>query len=204
MADAELSALTAQVGTSLVGTHEFYVNAGGTSKRMTSAELLAGLLATQKIASNVLFATHNTYDIGANGANGPRNAYIAGLVMSSNHELPLAGAYYWSSGATIRCSTDGIIIFGNSLGNGFTRLQLGGTTASFPALARDGIGLASRLADNSAGTWIKVGSFTVSGVPAAASNAGAIIYVSDEAGGAVLAFSDGTNWKRVTDRATIS
>lgn len=48
-------------------------------------------------------------------------------------------------------------------------------------------------------------SYTVAGVPSASTcGAGATIYVSNEAGGAVLAFSDGTNWKRVTDRATIS
>lgn len=34
--------------------------------------------------------------------------------------------------------------------------------------------------------------------------AGGIIYVPDDTGGAVLAFSDGTNWRRVTDRAIIS
>ena len=33
---------------------------------------------------------------------------------------------------------------------------------------------------------------------------GAVIYVSDESGGAVPAFSDGTNWRRVTDRAVVS
>jgi len=32
----------------------------------------------------------------------------------------------------------------------------------------------------------------------------AIVYVTDDVGGAVLAFSDGTNWRRVTDRAIIS
>jgi hypothetical protein len=31
-----------------------------------------------------------------------------------------------------------------------------------------------------------------------------LIYVSDEVGGAVPAFSDGTNWRRVTDRAIVS
>ena len=31
-----------------------------------------------------------------------------------------------------------------------------------------------------------------------------LIFVTDEAGGAVLAFSDGTNWRRVTDRAVVS
>lgn len=46
-------------------------------------------------------------------------------------------------------------------------------------------------------------SYTVAGVPSAAT-AGVMIYVSNESGGAVPAFSDGTNWRRVTDRAIIS
>ncbi len=33
---------------------------------------------------------------------------------------------------------------------------------------------------------------------------GEIIFVEDEAGGAVIAFSDGTDWRRVTDRAVVS
>lgn len=47
-------------------------------------------------------------------------------------------------------------------------------------------------------------SYTVAGVPAASSYTGSTIYVSNESGGAVIAFSDGTNWRRVTDRAIIS
>jgi hypothetical protein len=31
-----------------------------------------------------------------------------------------------------------------------------------------------------------------------------VIYVSDESGGAVMAFSDGTNWRRCTDRAIVT
>jgi hypothetical protein len=31
-----------------------------------------------------------------------------------------------------------------------------------------------------------------------------LIFVHDEAGGAVPCFSDGTNWRRVTDRAIVS
>lgn len=34
--------------------------------------------------------------------------------------------------------------------------------------------------------------------------AGAIVMISDEALGAVLAFSDGSNWRRVTDRAIVT
>lgn len=52
---------------------------------------------------------------------------------------------------------------------------------------------------------VKPSSYTVATVPSASAHgAGAMIYVSDEAGGAVPAFSDGTNWKRVSDRNTIS
>lgn len=46
-------------------------------------------------------------------------------------------------------------------------------------------------------------SYTVATVPSA-SVIGQLIYVSNETGGAVVAFSDGTNWRRVTDRAVVS
>jgi len=42
-------------------------------------------------------------------------------------------------------------------------------------------------------------SYTVATLPSAAT-AGGLIYVSDETGGGVPAFSDNTNWRRVTDR----
>ena len=51
----------------------------------------------------------------------------------------------------------------------------------------------------------KLPSFTVAGVPSASTyGAGSLIYVSNESGGACVAFSDGTNWRRVTDRAVVS
>ncbi|MBL8883972.1 MAG: hypothetical protein JNL45_13070 [Hyphomicrobium sp.] len=51
----------------------------------------------------------------------------------------------------------------------------------------------------------KLPSFTVATVPSAATyGAGSMIYVSNESGGAVVAFSDGTSWRRLTDRAVVS
>lgn len=47
-------------------------------------------------------------------------------------------------------------------------------------------------------------SYTVAGVPSAATYARGLIYVSNEAGGATIAFSDGSNWRRVQDRAVVS
>lgn len=46
--------------------------------------------------------------------------------------------------------------------------------------------------------------FTVTTVPDATRYEGRLIYVSDETGGATMAFSDGTDWRRVQDRAIIS
>lgn len=51
---------------------------------------------------------------------------------------------------------------------------------------------------------IKFPSYTVSNLPDAQKNIRRVIYVSDETGGATLAFSDGTNWRRVQDRAIVS
>jgi hypothetical protein len=46
--------------------------------------------------------------------------------------------------------------------------------------------------------------YTVSTLPSAAANALCWIWVSDETGGAMAAISDGTNWRRMTDRAIVS
>ena len=47
-------------------------------------------------------------------------------------------------------------------------------------------------------------SFLVAGLPSAAASTARLVYVSNESGGAVPAFSDGTNWRRVTDRTIVS
>lgn len=86
------------------------------------------------------------------------------------------------------------IIFGT--GNSAT-----GTTVSTGSI---GIGIAAPATKLDVDGPVKVKSYTVAGVPSATSIAGSIIYVSNETGGAVLAFSDGTNWRRVTDRSVIS
>ena len=52
---------------------------------------------------------------------------------------------------------------------------------------------------------IRPPSYTVATAPSASlAGAGSTIYVTDESGGAVTATSDGTDWRRSTDRAVIS
>lgn len=46
--------------------------------------------------------------------------------------------------------------------------------------------------------------YTVATLPDPTLVPGRMIFVTDEAGGSVPAFSDGTNWRRVTDRAVVS
>jgi hypothetical protein len=61
------------------------------------------------------------------------------------------------------------------------------------------------LADLSRLTGVKLKKFTVATLPPAARREGRVVYVSNgAAGSATLAFSDGTNWKRVDTLANIS
>ena len=53
------------------------------------------------------------------------------------------------------------------------------------------------------GAMFLLPNYVVLGLPTAA-NLGGFIYVTNESGGAVPAFSDGANWRRVTDRAIVT
>lgn len=58
--------------------------------------------------------------------------------------------------------------------------------------------------DTDANLLFQAKTYTVATVPSAASYPRGIIYVSNETGGATLAFSDGSSWRRVQDRAVVS
>lgn len=66
-----------------------------------------------------------------------------------------------------------------------------------------GLGLASPSVRLDVNGPVRIKSYTVAGVPPAAT-IGQLIYVSNEGGGATIAFSDGTNWRRMADRAVIA
>lgn len=51
---------------------------------------------------------------------------------------------------------------------------------------------------------LTLASFNVADVPDEATWAGSLIYVPDETGGPTVAYSNGTDWKRVYDNATVS
>ena len=108
-------------------------------------------------------------------------------------ETDVGGAsIVWASGegtgdgtiSTISFRTSNLVGTGTSQQTLTTRLTLDAAAALF-------------------GVPVGLPSFTVAGVPSAAV-AGRLIFVSDETGGAVPAFSDGTNFRRVTDRAIVA
>ncbi len=74
------------------------------------------------------------------------------------------------------------------------------------AAQRATLGLGTMATQNIAGLTAppQLPTYTVGTVPSAATFARGLIYVSNETGGAVVAFSDGTDWRRVTDRNVIS
>lgn len=53
------------------------------------------------------------------------------------------------------------------------------------------------------GAAVQVVVYTVATLPSVAPTGG-LIFVTDEAGGAIPAFSDGVNWRRVTDREVVA
>lgn len=50
---------------------------------------------------------------------------------------------------------------------------------------------------------VRLKDYKVVDLPDASLWEGGCVYVSDETGGAVLAYSDGSDWRRVTDRAVV-
>lgn len=74
-----------------------------------------------------------------------QNATFAGGVAAG-----ASAAYSWAGRSSMLSPSDGVIEIANNAGTDFTRLQLGGTTSSFPAIKRSTTTVAFRLADDSA------------------------------------------------------
>jgi hypothetical protein len=111
---------------------------------------------------NLTFGTDATYNIGALGANRPSNLYVAsnGVFGST------VNATYFnfnSSRGYLQAQADGVFALFNNAGTDFSRLQFGGTTASFPSIKRNGAGIDVRLADDSAYANLAAANITANG-----------------------------------------
>lgn len=83
---------------------------------------------------------------------------------------------------------------------GTTLIEDGKPTVSFQFFLDE---LEERLNANLLGAQVTLTSYTVATLPPVTEFPG-IIFVSDETGGAVPAFSDGLVWRRCTDRVIVS
>lgn len=73
-----------------------------------------------------------------------------GVTVPSHITMGASGNLAFNGRAQISSPADGVALFVNNAGTSFTRICYGGTSASFPAIARSAAGLIARLADDSA------------------------------------------------------
>lgn len=93
----------------------------------------------------------------------------------------------------------------NAQDGGTVSLQVSSTAKLTATSTGIGVGTATPSTTLHVNGPARIGSYTVGTVPSASTaGAGSMIYVSDETGGAIPAFSDGTDWRRVSDRAVVS
>lgn len=111
-----------------------------------------------------------------------------GLDLSSNSvslaTLGSGGSLLWSGKSSISSPTDGLLELTNNAGTGFTRLQFGGTTASFPSIKRNGTAINFRLADDSADAPITAGNATTSALAITSISSGNCLQTTT--GGAII------------------
>lgn len=150
------------------------------------------------------FAPDAILKVNPNGLATCKTAFdLRGWTYTGNNRI-----LYAPNGTSLAWENTSNVLFDAFKVNTVNQVEIrpGGGTAKVKI--KDGNGVDRLTVDNSkieASIPIKLPSYTVATVPSASTmGAGAEIYVSDETGGAVPAFSDGTNWRRVTDRNTIS
>tara|TARA_R110000868_G_scaffold26661_3_gene102413 strand:- start:196 stop:441 length:246 start_codon:yes stop_codon:yes gene_type:complete len=76
--------------------------------------------------------------------------------------------------------------------------------ASAPVWAHELVRRIEEALGAQAGQPVRLPAFGVADLPSPARFNSCLIFISNESGGAVPAFSDGADWRRVTDRAVVS
>lgn len=139
--------------------------------------------------------THNLMDLQVGGVSRIKGKANGSLLLSNIFNLDCgsgyfqtidAGAIRWGSFSVIKSPSDGVISLINNAENSFNRLQLGGTTSSFPAIKRNGAAIDFRLADDSGYCAVTAQSF-ITGAGIFQSNT---LYVSN-GGGLFLGYGGG-------------
>ena len=140
----------------------------------------------------------NTYDIGASGANRPRDLNIARNIVGAGYIQAGAGSYiFWFGRTLMAAPSNGVITLSNNAANDFSRLQLGGTTSAFPSIGRNGAGIWLRLADNSSHANLECAAISAYGEVRSSARLHAYFTTAIPAGGTAgvgVRVSDATNF----------
>lgn len=148
----ELQTAAAGSGTTL--TTRLKVNATG------QVDLSANVASTTKDTGALVIENGG---LGVEGdVNAGGNVGVSGSINGNvNVRAGSTGSLYWNSRSVMTSPSDGVITLSNLAANDFARLQLGGTTASYPAIKRSGAGIQLRLADDSGPARLDTGDLNV-------------------------------------------
>jgi hypothetical protein len=98
----------------------------------------------------------------------------SGIVAGGSVQVGAAGGFNFATRGGISATADGVILLRNEAVDGFTILQLGGTSASFPGLKRSGTAIEIRLANDSALAPLRASQLRLSSLNIYTNNAAAI------------------------------
>ena len=180
-----LATVNSNVGTYGTATQvpQITVNAKGLATAVANVTITPALSSITGLGTGAATALANPVDasggmltyasIGTSGAKVPllntANTWALAQVFSagasSSTFLLAGGASYmgFNARSLFDSPSDGVLRVSNWAQTDFNRLQLGGTTASFPAIKRSAATLAFRLADDSADAAISAAAVTASG-----------------------------------------
>jgi len=122
---------------------------GATSTGWSTSGTMLGVNAPSGFSGRML-------DVHLNGisymslTSGGTLSVAAGVSAGGSLTAGAAQNLAWLGRSEMLSPSDGVILLQNAANSDFTRLQLGGTTTSFPAIERSGTGVAIKLADGSA------------------------------------------------------
>jgi hypothetical protein len=125
-------------------------------------------------SGNLVAGVDNTYDIGASGANRPRNLYVgSGILAGGGIGAGSTAQIYWSNRAILASPADGVVQIEKAAGNGAQP-----NVAALPACSAGAAGSRGMVTDATV---------------AASSNFGAV--VTGGGSNTVPVYCDGTSWK---------
>jgi hypothetical protein len=118
--------------------------------------------------------THNLMDLQVGGSS--RFLVSRTGVLSIGNNLEMAGSQIiMASQNRIVSNSSGVMMLINNAFADFSRLQLGGTTSSFPAIKRNGATIDFRLADDSNFCAINAGATTIKGSGSTSATTGLLV-----------------------------